>query len=198
MTFPKVTPGLEKGKYYLYSYFHGSCTPDTHTHTHTRTHTHTQTHTHTHTQIDWLISDRSKTFSCRCTVTFTRPHTQLSKIRVQTVSVSDIKVLFTNTCTFRCKRAAGDRTLTSLCAAEQGWDQQLLVLLWLWSPSQVALLVHVFHIWLLLEIPSVNCLQNYFLHSCDFLGRYEYYFLVHKNIVCHLCSILRYNNKNLL
>ena len=56
MTFPKVTPGLEKGKYYLYSYFHGSCTPDTHTHTHTRARTHT--HTHTHRLIDWSQTDQ--------------------------------------------------------------------------------------------------------------------------------------------
>ena len=60
---------------------------------------HTQdTHTHTHS---WLISDRTKTFSCRCTVTFPWPPTQPLKIKVQTVSDTTIKALFTNTSTFR-------------------------------------------------------------------------------------------------
>ena len=51
----------------------------------TNTHTHTHAHTYRHTQC-WLISDRTKTFSCRCTVTFPQPHTQLSNIKVQTTS----------------------------------------------------------------------------------------------------------------
>ena len=64
-----------------------------------------------------------------------------------------------------CKPAAGDRTLSSLHAAEQVCDQQVKLLWWSWSPSQVALLVYVVHIFL--EAPLVNCIQNYFLHICN-------------------------------
>ena len=76
-----------------------------------------QTHTHTHTHTEcWLISGR--TFLYRCTVTFPRPQTFKDQSSNSFTHKHQSVVCLLTLVHSECKGAAGDRTLSSLCAAE--------------------------------------------------------------------------------
>ena len=138
-----VTPTLEKGKYCLYSYFHGICTPlgykdylrvifdpevkitVTVSQLQTSKNTHTHTHTHTHS-ADW--SQTELKLSCAGVHSpFLDPIHNFQRSKFKLFQAQPSRPCLLTLVHSECKRAADDWTLSSLCAALQksgtrGWS----------------------------------------------------------------------------